>query len=155
MEATSGSGSGSSSRMSNHPMCDCGITAKIFKSKTRRNLNRRFFGCELYKEGGGSHCKFFRWLDEEEITGWPKRTLSLAEAKIREKDKAIEQLRRTITELSRDLEKLDAEVEVKKSDEVALKTKLDDLESVVYRQRIIITGMSALFVCSIGAILFG
>lgn len=81
--------------------------------------------------------------------------MSLAVAEIREKDKVIEQLRRTITELSRDLEKLDAEVEVKKSDEVALKTKLDDLESVVYRQRIIITGMSALFVCSIGAILFG
>ncbi|CAL9237993.1 unnamed protein product, partial [Arabidopsis halleri] len=63
----------------------------VFKSKTDKNPNRRFFGCRLYKEGGNAHRKFFRWLDEE-VIGWPKRALVEAQSVIKEKTERIEEL---------------------------------------------------------------
>lgn len=44
------SGSSSMSRSSGAlKKCNCGLPAKIYKSKTEKNPGRRFFGCQLYK----------------------------------------------------------------------------------------------------------
>ncbi|CAH8277644.1 unnamed protein product [Arabidopsis lyrata] len=49
MDTSSGSSCSNRSRYGGGQVCDCGLAAKIFKSKTERNPNRRFYGCELYK----------------------------------------------------------------------------------------------------------
>ncbi|EFH43505.1 predicted protein [Arabidopsis lyrata subsp. lyrata] len=44
------SGSSSMSRSSGAlKKCNCGLPAKIYKSKTEKNPGRRFFGCKMYK----------------------------------------------------------------------------------------------------------
>ncbi|XP_010425742.1 PREDICTED: uncharacterized protein At4g04775-like [Camelina sativa] len=139
------SGSSSNSRFGGRKVCDCGLPAKIFKSKTARNPHRKFYGCELYKEGGNAHCKYFRWVDEEEVKGWPRQALVEAEAEINEKIKMISQLKSTIKELRGDLEKKQLEISSKNA----------EMERIVYRQRIVITGLTGLLVCAVGAIVFG
>ncbi|KAG5384175.1 hypothetical protein IGI04_035645 [Brassica rapa subsp. trilocularis] len=89
-------------------MCDCGLPAKIFTAWTNKNPGRKFFGCELYKEMGNEHCKFFEWFDEGEVTGWPKRALIEARDEIREKRRVINELRNRNLELSMELEKKEA-----------------------------------------------
>ncbi|XP_010473906.1 PREDICTED: uncharacterized protein At1g43920, Chloroplastic-like [Camelina sativa] len=139
------SGSSSSSRYGGRKVCDCGLPAKIFKSKMARNPHRKFFGCELYKEGGNVHCKFFRWVDEEEVKGWPRQALVEAQAEINEKNRMISQLKSTIMELRDELEKHQLEMSLKNV----------EMETTMYRQGIIITGLTGLLVCTIGAIVFG
>lgn len=155
MELSSGSSSRTTNNTRTQQMCYCGVPAKIYRSKTERNPHRRFFGCEMYKEGGTSHCKFFKWFDEEEVNGWPKRALILAQAEIREKDEMVDRLTKTVMELRRELEKIQTEDEDMKITQLELKMKIDAMGNVVYRQRIIITGLSGLLVCAIGTILFG
>lgn len=160
MEISTGSGSGSalSSESNNHQsrqLCKCGLPAKIFKSKTRKNPNRMFYGCELYKEGGTSHCKFFRWLEGEDVNRRLKGGVISSEDEIREKERSIAKLTSTIIELRRQIVIIDSEVKEKKKAELELKTKVEDLEKLVCRQHIIITGLSGLFVCAIGVVFFG
>ncbi|XP_010424161.1 PREDICTED: uncharacterized protein LOC104709209 [Camelina sativa] len=111
--------------------CDCGLPAKIFTSKTEKNLSRRFFGCQLYKDGGTEHCKYFKRFDQEEVKGWPRNALIQAVAENREKEIVIDQLKITIVELRSDLEK-----------------HLEDSGKVLYRQRLIITSLTGLLVCA-------
>ncbi|CAH8263586.1 unnamed protein product [Arabidopsis lyrata] len=95
MEVSSRSTSSFVSNSGVRKVCEYRLPAKIFKSKTEKNPNRRFFGCQLYKKGGNAHCKFFRWLDEE-VIGWPKRALVEAQSEIKEKTKKIKELNATI-----------------------------------------------------------
>ncbi|MED6173002.1 hypothetical protein PIB30_055287 [Stylosanthes scabra] len=44
------------------PKCRCGVYAILYRSKTRSNPNRLFFGCPFFKTST-PHCKFFLWLD--------------------------------------------------------------------------------------------
>ncbi|XP_020887781.1 uncharacterized protein At4g04775 [Arabidopsis lyrata subsp. lyrata] len=135
------------------------MEAKVFKSKTDKNPNRRFFGCQLYKEGGNAHCKFFRWLDEE-VIGWPKRALAEAQSVIKEKTKKIEELNATILELRGDLERQNLEIssinteDEKISIELRLQKRIDEMETIVYRQRIVSRGLTGLLVCVVSAIVF-
>ncbi|EFH58530.1 hypothetical protein ARALYDRAFT_896293 [Arabidopsis lyrata subsp. lyrata] len=161
MELSSGSSSSFRSTNGGRKVCDCGLPAKIYKSKTEKNPNRRFFGCQLYKEGGNAHCKFFRWFEEETVKGLPKIGLIEAEAEINAKNKIIDQLTVTIMELREHLERhkgeissIDSDDEEKESIDIGLKTKakIDELEKTVYRQRVIITGLTGLLVCAIGVI---
>ncbi|XP_023644441.1 uncharacterized protein LOC111832363 [Capsella rubella] len=125
MQPNSGSSSGSLQT------CICGFVARIFTSKTERNLGRRFFGCPLYKEGGTEHCKFFRWLDE-------KVELDKVIADNVEKDIVIRQLRMTIMELQYDMTK-----------------EAEDVAKVIKRQRILLAGLSAFIVLAFLLIVFG
>ncbi|XP_010424717.1 PREDICTED: uncharacterized protein At1g43920, Chloroplastic-like [Camelina sativa] len=118
--------------------CDCGLPAKIFTSKTEKNPGRRFFGCQLYKDGGTEHCKYFKWFDQEEVKGWPRNALIQVVAENREKERVIYQLKITIVELRSDLEK-----------------HLEDSGKVIYRQRLIITSLTGLLVFAVGTIIFG
>ncbi|XP_010412519.1 PREDICTED: uncharacterized protein At1g43920, Chloroplastic-like [Camelina sativa] len=130
------SGSSSMSRSSGFmKKCDCGLPAKIFTSKTEKNPGRKFFGCQKYKDGGTEHCKYFKWFDQEEVRGWPRNALIQAAAENREKEKLIGHLQMTIMELRSDLKK-----------------HVEDAEKVMYRQQLIITGLSGLLVCAIGTI---
>ncbi|KAG7532917.1 MULE transposase domain [Arabidopsis thaliana x Arabidopsis arenosa] len=135
------------------------ILLAVFKSKTDKNPNRRFFGCQLYKEGGNAHCKFFRWLDEE-VIGWPKRALAEAQSVIKEKTEKIEELNATILELRGDLERQNLELssinteDEKISIELGLQKRIDEMETIVYRQRIVIRGLTGLLVCVVSAIVF-
>ena len=161
MELSSGSTSSFVSKSGVGKVCDCGLPARIFKSKTVKNPNRRCFGCELYKEGGNAHCKFFRWLDEE-VIDQPKRALLEALSEIKEKSKIIDELNATILELCGELERqnpeissIDSEDEGKISIEIHLNFFFDEMEKIVYRQRMVITGLTELLVCVVGAIVFG
>lgn len=159
MELSSGSTSSFGSNSGVRKLCECGLPAKVFKSKTDKNPNRRFFGCQLYKEGGNAHCKFFRWLDEE-VIGWPKRALAEAQSVIKEKTEKIEELNATILELRGDLERQNLEIssinreDEKISIELGLQKRIDDMETIVYRQRIVIRGLTGLLVCVVSAIVF-
>lgn len=46
----------------------------------------------------GNQCKFFCWLDEEEVVGWPKKALITAWDKIRQKNKLIAKLTEELSE---------------------------------------------------------
>lgn len=148
MELSCGSGS-----IMENPMCVCGFSAKVFKSKTKKNPNRRFYGCPLYKIGGRQHCQFFKWLDDEQEDDVGRRAEICQIEQLQRSQ--IEQLQRTITEFRHDLDKLDGEVRVNRNSETELRLKVDDLENGVCRQRILITGLSALVVLYFLAIIFG
>ncbi|KAF2589952.1 hypothetical protein F2Q70_00038479 [Brassica cretica] len=75
-----GSGSSRRSRNSGRRLCFCGLPATL-----------------------GDHCKYFSCYDEEEGTKWQKRALLEARDEIREKDKVIEQLQKTISQMRSDL----------------------------------------------------
>ncbi|KAJ1414521.1 Zinc finger, GRF-type [Sesbania bispinosa] len=49
------------------PQCDCGLKANVHTSKTRKNPNKAFYGCPMFKERKAS-CGFFSWLDDDKDT---------------------------------------------------------------------------------------
>lgn len=53
----------------------------------------------------GNECKYFSWFDEEDGTEWQRRALLQTRDEIREKNKVIEQLQKTISEMKSHLEK--------------------------------------------------
>lgn len=53
----------------------------------------------------GNECKYFSWFDEEDGTEWQRRALLHVRDEIREKNKVIEQLQKTISEMKSHLEK--------------------------------------------------
>ncbi|XP_033147758.1 uncharacterized protein LOC103867207 [Brassica rapa] len=53
----------------------------------------------------GNECNYFSWFDEEDGTEWQRRALLQARDEIQEKDKVIEQLQKTISEMKSHLEK--------------------------------------------------
>ena len=57
----------------------------------------------------GDECKYFSWFDEEESTKWQKRVLIEASDEIQEKNRVIEQLNKTISEMKSNLEKKESE----------------------------------------------
>ncbi|CDY20424.1 BnaC02g23920D [Brassica napus] len=96
-----GSGSSRRSQNSGRRLCFCGLPATVAQAWTDKNPGRRFYGCPRYKLG--DHCKYFSWYDEEEGTKWQKRALLEAHDEIREKDRVIEQLQKTISPMRSDL----------------------------------------------------
>ncbi|KAL0681513.1 hypothetical protein Bca4012_048360 [Brassica carinata] len=89
-------------------LCYCGLVAKISQAWTDKNPGRRFYGGEKIKSGGD--CGFFQWFDEGEAFGWQKKALIEAINEIRQKDKTIMGLKKTISMLQSELAK-NAEVE--------------------------------------------
>ena len=53
----------------------------------------------------GNECNYFSWFDEEVGTEWQRRALLQARDEIQEKDKVIEQLQKTISEMKNHLKK--------------------------------------------------
>ncbi|CAH8385300.1 unnamed protein product [Eruca vesicaria subsp. sativa] len=47
----------------------------------------------------GDECNYFCWFDEEEGTKWQTRALIEARDEIREKDRVIEKLKKTISRM--------------------------------------------------------
>ncbi|KAF3593133.1 hypothetical protein DY000_02027184 [Brassica cretica] len=106
MDLKSGSSSNSRNRgYGGRKLCACRLPAKIFTAWKDKNPGRKFFGCELYKEGGNDHCSHFEWFDKEEVYGWPKRALIEARDEIREKEKRISELTANVNFLRMELEK--------------------------------------------------
>ncbi|KAG2280117.1 hypothetical protein Bca52824_051337 [Brassica carinata] len=62
------------------------------------------------KKSSGGDCGFFQWFDEGEAFGWQKKALIEAINEIRQKDKTIMGLKKTISMLQSELAK-NAEVE--------------------------------------------
>ncbi|CAH8385206.1 unnamed protein product [Eruca vesicaria subsp. sativa] len=94
-------------------MCDCWLPAKIFTSWTNKNHGRMFFGCELYKEMGNEHCKFFKWFDEGKVNGWPKIAMIEAIDESREEKRVINELRNINWKLCMELDKKRLQNELK------------------------------------------
>ncbi|XP_058190253.1 uncharacterized protein LOC131307647 [Rhododendron vialii] len=46
--------------------CSCGLSAKLWTSKTHRNPYRMFYSCPKYPN---NQCEFFQWCDEPLLTG--------------------------------------------------------------------------------------
>ncbi|CAH8319992.1 unnamed protein product [Eruca vesicaria subsp. sativa] len=104
MEVGSGSSfSQRSRRFSCLRLCHCGLPAKIRQAWADKNPGRHFYGCLRFKLG--NECKYFSWFDEEDGTEWQRRALLQARDEIREKNKVIEQLQKTISEMKSHLEK--------------------------------------------------
>ncbi|XP_062154844.1 uncharacterized protein LOC133862932 [Alnus glutinosa] len=53
-----------------HPLCYCGVRARLRYSWTSDNPGRKWYGCIKYKEAGD--CDFFRWADND-MTSYEKR----------------------------------------------------------------------------------
>ncbi|MED6187046.1 hypothetical protein PIB30_072657 [Stylosanthes scabra] len=45
------------------PKCYCGVYVILYRSRTRNNPNRLFFGCPYFR-GSIPYCSFFMWLDK-------------------------------------------------------------------------------------------
>ncbi|XP_056858437.1 uncharacterized protein LOC130511391 [Raphanus sativus] len=128
MDLSSGSSSNRRNRgYGNRRVCACQLPAKIFTAWTDKNPGRRFYGCELYKEGENNHCSYFAWLDEEEVKGWAKRASIQARDEIREKKKQINELTATVNDLTATVNALRMELEQQKVE------KPGSREMVVYR----------------------
>ncbi|CAH8377478.1 unnamed protein product [Eruca vesicaria subsp. sativa] len=93
-------GSSSRGRNSGRRRCHCGLPAAISQAWTDKNPGRRFYGCPRFKRG--NECKYFSWFDEEEGTKWQKKALIEARDEIREKNRVIEELKKTILEMRND-----------------------------------------------------
>ncbi|RYR24343.1 hypothetical protein Ahy_B02g057841 [Arachis hypogaea] len=50
--------------------CFCGLKTTIKKSSTRENPDRLFHTCARYLKG--SHCNFFRWVDDDRYVAGAK-----------------------------------------------------------------------------------
>ncbi|MED6219335.1 hypothetical protein PIB30_034853 [Stylosanthes scabra] len=46
------------------PKCYYGVYAILYRSRTRNNPNRLFFGCPFFRQGSTPYCSFFMWLDK-------------------------------------------------------------------------------------------
>ncbi|MED6168808.1 hypothetical protein PIB30_014930 [Stylosanthes scabra] len=44
--------------------CYCGAYAILYRSRTRNNPNRLFFGCPFFRQATAPYCSFFMWLDK-------------------------------------------------------------------------------------------
>jgi hypothetical protein len=45
--------------------CYCGLTSYMKTSWTETNPGRRYYGCPKFRVG--THCKFFEWVDKDEV----------------------------------------------------------------------------------------
>ncbi|WZY77368.1 hypothetical protein YC2023_023752 [Brassica napus] len=79
------------------------------KGKGKANESNVLCYCGLVAKSGGE-CGFFQWFDEGEAFGWQKKALIEARNEIRQKDKTIMGLKKTISMLQSELAK-NAEVE--------------------------------------------
>jgi hypothetical protein len=49
------------------PVCFCGLPCLLRTTWSTKNLGRRYIGCPKFRDGSGTHCKFFRWVDDLDI----------------------------------------------------------------------------------------
>ncbi|KAG6735177.1 hypothetical protein I3842_01G308900 [Carya illinoinensis] len=49
-------------------LCFCELEATLKWSTTEKNLRRPFLGCSKYNTQDLPYCKFFKWLDGNEVT---------------------------------------------------------------------------------------
>ncbi|KAL0728119.1 hypothetical protein Bca4012_024212 [Brassica carinata] len=137
MDLSSGSSSNSRNKgYGNRKVCFCQLPAKIFTAWTDKNPGRRFYGCELYEEGGNEHCSYFLWLDEE-VKGWAMKALIQARDEIREKKRRINQLTASNNELTATVNELTATVNELHMELEQKKEIPGSREMVVYRRCII------------------
>lgn len=82
------------------------------------------------------------------LVGWKLLQFFQTRNEIREKNRVIEKLTRTITKLHSDKEKESVR-------ELEWKSKLAHVEAIVHRQYMIINALMGLLICDIIAIVFG
>jgi hypothetical protein len=46
------------------PVCFCGLSCPLWTTWSTKNLGQRYIGCPKFRDGSGTHCKFFRWVDD-------------------------------------------------------------------------------------------
>ncbi|CAH8392529.1 unnamed protein product [Eruca vesicaria subsp. sativa] len=85
-------GSSSRGRNSGRRRCHCGLPAAISQAWTDKNPGRRFYGCPRFKRG--NECKGRHKM--------AKKALIEARDEIREKNRVIEELKKTILEMRND-----------------------------------------------------
>ncbi|KAL0802004.1 hypothetical protein Bca101_057180 [Brassica carinata] len=107
-----GDGSGSSRRRQNsgRKLCFCRLDVEIRQAWTDKNPGRQFMAWNLWQEKNG--CKYFKWFDVEDGTEWQKMVLIESRDEIREQSSVIEQLNKTIAELTNTLERIQQEEEI-------------------------------------------
>jgi hypothetical protein len=46
------------------PTCFCGLSYPLRTIWNTKNLGRHYIGCPKFRDGSGTHCTFFRWVDD-------------------------------------------------------------------------------------------
>ncbi|KAG6636331.1 hypothetical protein CIPAW_11G103900 [Carya illinoinensis] len=49
------------------PVCFCDVEATVRYSNTSTNTGRAFLGCRKYNTKGLPYCKYFKWIDSQDI----------------------------------------------------------------------------------------
>ncbi|KAG6677294.1 hypothetical protein I3842_14G018400 [Carya illinoinensis] len=105
-------------------LCFCELEATLKWSTTTKNPRRPFLGCSKYNTQGLPYCKFFKWLDGNEVTELQYRErIDELLKKERDVEKLLELLGKREIELRKIVERLERVQMVlsNKSDEVMQK----------------------------------
>ncbi|KAG6675812.1 hypothetical protein I3842_15G123700 [Carya illinoinensis] len=102
-------------------LCFCELEATLKCSTTTKNPKRPFLGCSMYNTQGLPYCKFFKWLDGNEVIELQVQE-RIDELLKKEKDveKILEMLEKREIELRKIVDRLErvSMVLSNKSDEV-------------------------------------
>jgi hypothetical protein len=63
-------------------VCFYGLPSPLWTSWSKDNPGRCYFGCPKFKDGSGTHCKFFYWVDDPDND---HTCMTLSELKIKNK----------------------------------------------------------------------
>ncbi|XP_035539702.1 uncharacterized protein LOC118344052 [Juglans regia] len=90
------------------PLCFYELEATLKWSSTAKNPRRPFLGCSKYNTQGLPYCKFFKWLDGNEVIDLQveERTASLLK-KEKEVEKILELLEKREIELRKIVDRLE------------------------------------------------
>lgn len=120
--------------------CDCGFPSPVNRSWTRKNPGRRFYGCKGRRQGSGYiNCGFFRWYDDEILTGWKNLALSEAQTIMEDLKHEIGDLKCKVTTITLEAvnrenakcEALRLECEAERREVLVLKERCNGLRNVL------------------------
>ena len=63
MQSLSQTSSRTSPSQTSNKRCDCGFPSPMKTSSTPVNFGRKFYGCGKFEETGRRGCKYFEWVD--------------------------------------------------------------------------------------------
>ncbi|KAF5457563.1 hypothetical protein F2P56_021656 [Juglans regia] len=119
------------------PLCFCELEVTLKWSTTAKNPRRPFLGCSKYNTQGLPYCKFFKWLDGNEVIELQvEEKMNEVLKKEKEVEKILELLEKREIELRKIVDRLERVQMVlsTKSDEVMQKESLLNAQEAKIRR---------------------